>query len=54
MTQYNSVNIQIPDSQFDKSNSAKNETEVTLRSSSNMIGAVNETNFPHNVSFTNT
>ena len=45
MTQYNSLNIKLSNSQLNKFNSAiKNETEVVLRLSSSMIGD-NETNF---------
>ena len=49
MTHYNSVkNIQISHSQLNKSKSAiKNETEVTIRLLSNMIGMTNETRFQH-------
>ena len=47
MTQYNSLNVKLSNSQLNKFKSAiKNETEVVLRLSSNMIGD-NETNFPH-------
>ena len=47
MTQYNSLNVKVSNSQLNKFKSAiKNETEVVLRLSSNMIGD-NETNFPH-------
>ena len=47
MTQYNSLNVKLSDSQFNKLKSTiKNETEVVLWLSSNMIGG-NETNFPH-------
>ena len=47
MTQYNSLNVKLSNSQLDKLKSAiKNETEVVLRLSSNMIGD-NETNLPH-------
>ena len=47
MTQYNSVNVRLSNSQLNKLKSAiKNETEVVLRLSSNMIGD-DETNFPH-------
>ena len=50
MTQYNSLNLK---SQLSKFKSAiKNETEVVLRLSSNMIGD-NETSFPHNLFLTN-
>ena len=47
MTQYNSLNVKLSNSQLNKLKSAiKNETEVVLRLSSNMIGD-NETDFPH-------
>ena len=47
MTQYNSLNLKLSNSQLNKLKSAiKNETEVVLRLSSNMIGD-NESNFPH-------
>ena len=47
MTQYNSLNVKLSNSQLNKVKSAiKNETEVVLRLSSNMISD-NETNFPH-------
>ena len=47
MTQYNSLNVKLSNSQLNKLKSAiKDETEVVLRLSSNMIGD-NETNFPH-------
>ena len=46
MTQYNSLNVKLSNSQLYKFKSAiKNET-VVLRLSSNIIGD-NETNFPH-------
>ena len=39
MTQYNSLNVKLSNSQLNKLNSAiKNETDVTLRLSLNMIG----------------
>ena len=49
MTQYNSLNVKLSNSQLNKSKSAtKNETDVALRLSSNMIGnSDDETNFPH-------
>ena len=49
MTQYNSLNAKLSNSQLNKLKSAmKNETEVVLRLSSNMIGnSDNGTNFPH-------
>ena len=47
MTQYNSLNVKLSSPQLDKLKSAiKNETEVVLRLSSNMIGD-NEVDFPH-------
>ena len=53
MTQYNSLNVKLLNSQLNKLKSAiKNETEVVLRLSSNMIGN-NETNFPHKLLLTN-
>ena len=55
MTQYNSLNVKLSNSQLNKLKSAiKNETEVVLRLSSNMIGNSNdETNFPHELLLTN-
>ena len=53
MTQCNSLNVKLSNSQLNKLKSAiKNETEVVLRLSSNMIGD-NETNFPHKLLLTN-
>ena len=53
MTQYNSLNVKLSNSQLSKLKSAiKNESEVVLRLSSNMIGD-NETNFPHKLLLTN-
>ena len=53
MTQYNSLNVKLSNSQLNKFKSAiKNETEVNLRLSSNMIGD-NETMFPHKLLLTN-
>ena len=47
MTQYNSLNVKLSNSQLSKLKSAvKNESEVVLRLSSNMISD-NETNFSH-------
>ena len=52
MTQYNSLNVKLSNSQLNKLKSAiKNESEVVLRLSSNMIGN-NETNFPHKLLLT--
>ena len=54
MTQYNSSNVKLSNSQLNKRTSAiKNETEAVLRLSSNMIGD-NETNFPCKLLSTNT
>ena len=53
MTQYNSLNVKLSNSQLNKLKSAiKNQTEVVLRLSSNMIGN-NETNFAHKMLLTN-
>ena len=53
MTLYNSLNVKLSNSQLNKLMSAiKNETEVVLRISSNIIGD-NETNFPHKLLLTN-
>ena len=53
MTQYNSLNVKLSDSQLNKLKSAiKNETEVFLWLSSNMIGR-NETNFLHKLLLNN-
>ena len=50
MTQYNSLNVNLLNSQLNKLRSAiKNENEVVLRLSSNMIGD-NEINFPQRLS----
>ena len=52
MTQYNSLNVKLSNSQLNKLKSAiKNETEVALRLSSNVIGN-NETYFPHKLLLT--
>ena len=52
MARYNSLNVKLSNSQLNKLKSViKNETEVVLRFSSNMIGN-NETNFPHEVLLT--
>ena len=53
MTQHNSLNVKLSNSQLNKFKSAiKNETDVVLRLSSNMIGD-NENNFPHKLLLTN-
>ena len=55
MTQYHSSNINLSNSQLNKSKSAiKNKTKIVLRSSSVTIGNSNdETNFPHGLLLTN-
>ena len=53
MTQYNSLNVKLSNSQLDKLKSAiENETKVALRLSSNMVSD-DETNFPHKLLSTN-
>ena len=53
MTQYNSLNVKLLNSQLNKFKSAiYNEIEVVLRLSSKMIDD-NETNFPHKLLLTN-
>ena len=54
MIQYNSLIVKLPNSQLNKLKSTiKNETEVVLRLSPNMIGDSNdETNFPHKLLLT--
>ena len=49
MTQYNSLNVKLSNSQLNKLKSAiKNGTGVVLRLSSNMVGnSDDEANFPH-------
>ena len=55
MTQYNSLNVKLSKSQLNKLKSAiKNETDVILRISSNLISnSDDETNFPHKLLLTN-
>ena len=53
MKQYKNLNVKLSNLQLNKFKSAiKNETEVVLRLSSNMIGD-NETSFPHKLLLTN-
>ena len=53
MTQYNSLNAKLSNSQLNKLKSAiKNKTEAVLRLLSNMVGD-DETNFPHKLLLTN-
>ena len=55
MTQYNSLNVKLSNSQLSTIKSAiKNENDVALRISSNMVGNSNDnTNFPHELLLTN-
>ena len=55
MTQYNSLNVKLSNSQLNKLKSAiKNETDGILKLSSNMIdNSDDETNFPHKLLQTN-
>ena len=55
MTQYNSLNVKLPNSQLSKLKTAiKDENDVVLRLSSNMVGNSNDnTNFPHELLLTN-
>ena len=55
MTQYNSLNLKLSNSQLNKlKSSIKNETDVVLRISSNMVSNSNDnTNFPHELLLTN-
>ena len=55
MAQYNSLNVKLSNSQLNKLKSAiKNETEVVLRLSSNMIGdSDDKINFLHELLLTN-
>ena len=55
MTQYNRLNVKLSSSQLNKlKSSIKNETDVVLRISPNMVGnSNNNTNFPHELLLTN-
>ena len=55
MTQYISLHVKLPNSQLNKlKSSIKNETDVVLRISSNMVTNWNDnTNFPHELLLTN-
>ena len=55
MTQYNSLNVKLSNSQHNKLKSAiKNETEIILGMSSNMIdNSDDQTNFSHELLLTN-
>ena len=56
MTQYNTLNVKLSNSQLNKLNSGiKNGTEVTLKSSLNVVGeSIDENNFMHKLLLTNT
>ena len=56
MTQYNTLNVKLPNSQLNKLKlGIKNGTEVTLKISSNVAGDVNdENNFLDKLLLTNT
>ena len=56
MTQYNSLNVKLSNSQLNKLKARiKNDPEVTLNLSSNLVGDSNgETNFPYKLLLTNT
>ena len=55
MTQYDSLNVKLSNSQLNKlKSSIKNETNVALRISSNMVSNSNDNpNFPHELLLTN-
>ena len=55
MTQYNSLNVKLSNSQLNElKSSVKNETDVVLRISSNMVGNSNDnTNFPQELLLSN-
>ena len=54
MTQYNSLNVKLSNSQLNRlKSSIKNETDVVLKISSNMVSNSNDdTNFPHELLLT--
>ena len=56
MTQYNTLNVKLCNSQFNELKSGiRNGTEVTLKISSNVVGDSNdENNFPHKLLLSNT
>ena len=56
MTQYNTLNVKLSNSQLNKLKSGiKNGTEITIKLSSNVVGdSNNENNFPHKLLITNT
>ena len=56
MTQYNTLNLKLSNSQLNKLKSGiKNGTELTMKSSSNVVGdSSNENNFPRKLLLTTT
>ena len=56
MTRYNTLNIKLSNSQFNKLKlGKKNGTEITFKISSNVVGdSTDENNFPHKLLLTNT
>ena len=56
MSQCNTLNLKLPNSQFNKLKSGiKNDTQVTINLSSNPVGESNdETNYPHKLLLINT
>ena len=56
MTQYNTVNVKLSNSQINRLKSGiRNDTEVTSKISSNVVGDSNdENNFRHRLLLTNT
>ena len=56
MTQYNTLNVRLSNLQLDKLTSGiKNNTEVTFKISSNVVGDSDDENiFPHKLLLTNT
>ena len=55
MTQYNNLNVKLSNSQLNKlKSSIKNETDIVLRISSNMVSNSDDNaNFPHELLLTN-
>ena len=55
MTQYNILNVKLSNSKLKLKSGIKNDTEVTVNLSSNVVDDSNdENNFPHNLLLTNT
>ena len=55
MTQYNTLNVKLPNSQFNELKlGIKNDTKVALKLSSNIVGnSDDENNFPYKLVLTN-